>query len=96
MLAFRDANELCIANNALDQTIPQIDNGVSACLYPGYPTLYMQFSHKPTWTYEPNWYSGFEYVKDLERGVPYSEDLWVPGYFEVPIKKANQSSSQPD
>ena len=96
VLAFRDANELCIANNALDQTIPQIDNGVSACLYPGYPTLYMQFSHKPTWTYEPNWYNGFEYVKDLERGVPYSEDLWVPGYFEVPIKKANQSSSQPD
>lgn len=87
VLAFRDANELCIANNALNQTIPQIDNGVSACLYPGYPTLYMQFSHKPIWTSEPNWYNGFEYVKDLERGVPYSEDLWVPGYFEVPIKK---------
>ncbi len=47
----------------------------------------MQFSHKPTWTYEPNWYNGFEYVKDLERGVPYCEDLWVPGYFEIPIKK---------
>ena len=61
--------------------------GVSACLYPGYPRLYMQFSHKPTWTYEPNWYNGFEYVKDLERGVPYCEDLWVPGYFEIPIKK---------
>ncbi|MDE5987794.1 MAG: amylo-alpha-1,6-glucosidase [Duncaniella sp.] len=87
VLAFRNANELCIANNALDPTIPEINNGVSACLYPGYPTLYMQFSHKPTWTYEPNWYNGFEYVKDLERGVPYCEDLWVPGYFEVPIKK---------
>ncbi|WP_290390139.1 glycogen debranching enzyme N-terminal domain-containing protein [uncultured Duncaniella sp.] len=87
VLAFRDANELCVENNAIDQTIPQIDNGVSACLYPGYPRLYMQFSHKPTWTYEPNWYNGFEYVKDLERGVPYCEDLWVPGYFEIPIKK---------
>lgn len=87
VLAFREANELCIANNNLDPTIPEIKNGVSACLYPGYPRLYMQFSQKPTWTYEPNWYNGFEYVKDLERGVPYSEDLWVPGYFEVPIKK---------
>ena len=38
VLAFRDANELCIANNALDPTIPEINNGVSACLYPGYPT----------------------------------------------------------
>lgn len=87
VLAFRDANELCIANDAINTHIPEINNGVSACLYPGYPTLYMQFSHKPTWTYEPNWYNGFEYVKDLERGVPYCEDLWVPGYFEVPIKK---------
>ena len=87
VLAFRDANELCVANDALDPTIPEIKNGVSPCLYPGYPRLFMQFSHKPTWTYEPNWYNGFEYVKDLERGVPYCEDLWVPGYFEVPIKK---------
>ena len=87
VLAFRDANELCMANDAINTHIPEINNGVSACLYPGYPTLYMQFSHKPTWTYEPNWYNGFEYVKDLERGVPYCEDLWVPGYFEVPIKK---------
>lgn len=87
VLAFRDANELCIANDAINTEIPQIDNGVSACLYPGYPTLYMQFNHKPTWTYDPHWYNGFEYVKDLERGVPYTEDLWVPGYFDVPIKK---------
>ena len=87
VLAFRDANELCVENNAIDQTIPEINNGVSACLYPGYPRLYMQFSHKPTWAYDPNLYNVFENVKDLERGVPYCEDLWVPGYFEIPIKK---------
>lgn len=87
VLAFRDANELCVANDALNTEIPEIANGVSACLYNGYPRLYMQFSHKPQWTSEPHWYKGFEYVKDLERGVPYTEDLWVPGYFDVPIKK---------
>ena len=47
----------------------------------------MQFNRKPEWHYEPNWYNGFEYIKDMERGVPYVEDLWVPGYFEIPIKK---------
>ena len=47
----------------------------------------MQFSHKPKWVNDPHWYKDIEYVKDLERGVPYTEDLWVPGYFEVPIKK---------
>ena len=87
VLAFRDANELCVANDALDPTIPEIKNGVSACLYPGYPRLYMQFTEKPEWVYDPHWYNGFEYVKDMERGVPYTEDLWVPGYFDVPIKK---------
>ena len=87
VLAFRDANELCIANDAINTEIPEIDNGVSACLYNGYPRLFMQFSHKRTWTYDPHWYNGFEYVKDLERGVPYTEDLWVPGYFDVPIRK---------
>ena len=87
VLAFREANELCIANDALNQNCPEVSNGVSACLYNGYPTLYMQFNRKPTWTYDPHWYNGFEYIKDMERGVPYTEDLWVPGYFDIPIKK---------
>lgn len=87
MLAFREVNQLVVANDALNPECPEVNNGVSCCLYPGYPTLYMQLNHKPEWHYEPNWYKGFEYVKDLERGVPYTEDLWVPGYFDVPIKK---------
>ncbi len=86
-LAFREANALCIANDALQPDCPECNNGVSCCLYPGYPRLYMQLNHKPQWHYEPNWYRGFEYVEDLEHGVPYGEDLWVPGYFEIPIRK---------
>lgn len=86
-LAFRESNALCIANNAIRRDIEPVDNGIATCLYDGYPTLYMQFNHKPQWVDEPNWYNGIEYVKDLERGVPYCEDLWVPGYFEIPIRK---------
>ena len=86
-LAFREANQLCLANDRLNEAMTEVANGVSCCLYPGYPTLYMQFSRKPTWTSTPNWYNNIEYVKDLERGIPYTEDLWVPGYFEIPIKK---------
>ncbi len=86
-LAFRDANGLCVENGTLNGECGETTNGVTCCLYPGFPTLYMQFSHKPTWHYDPHWYNGIEYVKDLERGIPYTEDLWVPGYFEIPIKK---------
>ncbi len=86
-LAFRESNSLCVANDSIDRTLTPVDNGVASCLYKGFPTLYMQFSRKPEWVDDPNWYNGIEYVKDLERGVPYTEDLWVPGYFEIPIKK---------
>lgn len=86
-LAFRESNQLVVQNDRLNQNYNEIKNGVSFCLYDGFPTLYMQFSHKPTWVQNPNWYNGIEYVKDLERGIPYTEDLWVPGYFEIPIKK---------
>ena len=86
-LAFREVNSLCVANDAVNRAVEHVPNGIATCLYDGFPTLYLQFSRKAEWVDEPNWYNGIEYVKDLERGVPYCEDLWVPGYFEVPIKK---------
>lgn len=86
-LAFREVNSLCIANSAINGSMQQVENGAATCLYPGYPTLYMQFNHRPTWVDEPAWYRDIEYLRDLEMGVPYCEDLWVPGYFELPIRK---------
>lgn len=86
-LAFRESNALCMANDTLNKDCQQVNNGVSCCLYPGYPTLYMQLTRKPEFVYDPHWYNNIEYVKDLDRGVPYCEDLWVPGYFQVNIKK---------
>lgn len=86
-LAFRESNSLVMANDKINKEIEPVDKGIATCLYDGFPTLYMQFSRKPKWVDEPNWYNNIEYVKDLERGVPYTEDLWVPGYFELPIKK---------
>ncbi len=86
-LAFREVNSLCVANDAINRAVEPVENGVATCLYDGFPTLYMQFSREAKWIDEPNWYNGVEYVKDLERGVPYCEDLWVPGYFELPIRK---------
>lgn len=86
-LAFREVNKLVMANDRINRTIEPVENGIGTCLYDGFPTLYMQLSRKPVWVDDANWYNNIEYVKDMERGVPYTEDLWVPGYFEVPIKK---------
>ncbi len=86
-LAFRNANDLCIENTAINKAIDYVENGISTCLYHGYPNLYMQFSKPAEWINDGHWYKGVEYYKDKDRGIPYKEDLWVPGYFELPIKK---------
>ena len=86
-LAFRNVKNLTQANGAINQSYTEIPNGVKMCLYPSYPELYMQFGKKAKFVFEPYWYHGIEYPKEQERGYPYKEDLYVPGYFELPIRK---------
>lgn len=86
-LAFRDANSLTGKNSQINTATRDVENGIATCLYEGYPELFMQFNKKPEWKTDGHWYDGIEYYKDRDRGVPYREDLWVPGYFEIPIKK---------
>lgn len=86
-LAFRGANSLVVENTGINREIKHVPNGVASCLYDGYPSLHMQFSKEAQWVSDGHWYKGIEYYKDRDRGIPYKEDLWVPGYFELPIKK---------
>lgn len=86
-LAFRNANDLCVANSVASQEYEEVPNGIATSMYDGYPKLFMQLSHHPKFVFDPHWYKDIEYLKDQERGIPYSEELYVPGYFEVDIKK---------
>lgn len=88
-LAFRNANDLCVENQVASRDYKEVSNGISTCMYDGYPQLFMQVNHKPKFVFDPHWYKGIEYIKDLERGIPYTEDLYVPGYFEVDMKKGD-------
>ena len=86
-LAFRNANDLCVENPVARRDYTEVHNGIATCMYDGYPTLFMQMNHKPRFVFDPHWYKNIEYIKDQERGIPYTEDLYVPGYFEIEIKK---------
>ena len=86
-LAFRSVLELSQANDSINRHYDEITNGIKTCLYPGYPELHMQFCKPVKFVFEPNWYMGIEYQKEQERGYPYQEDLYVPGYFEMEISK---------
>lgn len=86
-LAFRSVKELTYCNDKANLSYSETPNGIKMCLYEGYPDLYMQFNKKPQFVYEPYWYKGIEYPKEQERAYEYKEDLFVPGYFELSIRK---------
>jgi len=86
-LAFRNVNELTHQNNLANTSYQVLKNGIGMKLYENYPQLFMQFSQKNTYYHQPDWYKGIEYYKEQERGYEYSEDLLVPGYFEMPFKE---------
>lgn len=86
-LAFRSVNELTQENSIASSNMDECENGRFNRMYANFPNLYMQFNKAVQYIHNPQWYKGIEYVKERERGYDYKEDLLVPGYFELPIKK---------
>ena len=86
-LAFRSVREYTHENPQASREYQLVENGIRTCMYPGYPELYMQLNKKCEFHFLPDWYRGIEYPKEQERGYDFNEDLYVPGYFEVDIKK---------
>jgi predicted glycogen debranching enzyme len=88
-LAFRSVRQFTHENTIINRDYQEVDNGIKTCLYAGYPDLYMQFSRKCKFVFEPDWYRGIEYPKEQERGYASNEDLYVPGYFELNVRKGD-------
>lgn len=86
-LAFRNSHSLSKANMWADTKYKEISNGIKCRLYTGFPYLHMQFNKKSEYIASPDWYYNIEYMEELKRGYEGHEDLFVPGCFEVSIKK---------
>ena len=86
-LAFRSVRQWTHENGAANTGYTPVENGIKMCMYEGYPDLYMQTTAENEFHYQPDWYRGLDYPKERERGYDSTEDLLVPGYFEMPIKK---------
>ena len=86
-LAFRSVRQFTHENSTASREYSLVDNGIKTCMYAGYPDLYMQFSKQNEFVFQPDWYRGIEYPKEQERGYASNEDLYVPGYFEMTIRK---------
>ncbi len=86
-LAFRNVHALSKANLYAHTKYKPANSGIKIRMYDGYPYLHMQLSKENEFIPVPDWYNNIEYLKEQNRGYDYQEDLFVPGYFEVPIQK---------
>lgn len=86
-LAFRNFHALSKSNLYANTKYKPVENGIRSQLYEGYPGLYMQCSKSVEFVPVPDWYFNVEYMEEQKRGFEYKEDLYVPGYFEMPLKK---------
>ncbi len=86
-LAFRNFHALSKSNLYANTRYTVVENGIMSRLYDGYPGLYMQCSKAMEFIPVPDWYYNIEYMEEQRRGYDYKEDLYVPGYFEMPIRK---------
>ena len=88
-LAFRNVHCLTKANMEANTKYLPVENGICYNLYDGFPPLYMQINVKNEFISAPDWYYGVTYHEEARRGFESTEDLFVPGYFEMPIKKGH-------
>ncbi len=86
-LAFRNIHELTHSNMTANTKVSKVKHGIKSKLYSELPGLFIQFSGEPEFIQVPDWYHDIEYLMELERGYDYKEDLFVPGYFDLDIKK---------
>lgn len=88
-LAFRNIHQLTHANMWANTRVEPVSNGMRIRMYDGFPWLNMQLSAKSEFVSVPDWYQGVEYSEEQKRGYDYSEDLFVPGFFEITAGKGD-------
>lgn len=89
-MAFRNISQLTKENDRVDRSYREVENGISTSMYYGYPEFFMQFNKNVDFVYQPYWNKGVEYIQDMLNDDTYKEDLYVPGYFEMPIEKGEE------
>ena len=88
-LAFRNVHMLTHENYEASRKVDLVKNGASWQLYKDYSRLYLQFSKAAEYTHVPHWYYNMFYIREQERGYEAIEDQFVPGFFELQMKKGD-------
>lgn len=86
-LAYRNVHSLSKVNTWVETKYSEQKNGASWQMYKGYSKVFMQFSKNVSYTHLPDWFYNIQYLRELERGYESLEDLYVPGFFDIKLKK---------
>ena len=83
VIAFRDYHALTFANDQLDGRVRHQRSATALELhlrpYQALPELHLHASLAATFAQGGEWYHHTEYLRELERGLPFREDLWRAG-----------------
>jgi predicted glycogen debranching enzyme len=85
LLAYRDHHALQHENGAVHHETARAGEDVVLAPYDGCPPLHLRPAGAD-WHGDGVWYRGFEYERERERGLDFTEDLWSPGLLWVPLR----------
>lgn len=86
LLAFRHFHGLTHANTDVNMRALPCHQGMQVHPYDTLPSLFMQIKGDFAFSPASDWCRNAEYLVEQERGFPYSEDLFLPGVFDIPLQ----------
>ncbi|MBZ5535275.1 MAG: glycogen debranching enzyme N-terminal domain-containing protein [Acidobacteriia bacterium] len=85
LLAYRNYHSLTHENSDLQRDTDIGEHHAKFSPYPGLPPLVIR--HTADFFFRDGyWYKNFEYLREQERGLDFSEDLFSPGNFRAVVK----------
>jgi predicted glycogen debranching enzyme len=89
LVASRDFHSLHYANPSMNGYVHFEEGIFHQKPYSSSPDLFISVPES-TFKHQANWYNQLEYRAEQQRGLPFNEDLFNPGCFQVNLKQGDQ------
>ena len=87
LLGLRYASSLIRKTGNINTGNKPIENGIMYVASERDPMIFMQMSKQCSFVTAPDWNYNIEYTDDRMAGLPYQEDLFMPGFFETVLNE---------
>jgi predicted glycogen debranching enzyme len=84
LMPLRPIHALTTEHGGMMQVVTLRAGAVELKPIPHLPSVH--FSHEGVFMGSPDWWRKFEYLADRAEGLPFQEDIWTPGVFEMALE----------